>query len=326
MAEGPSLPDGGNVSYWPPGARYPDAELIDGLCLACGHHWRAHRDLAGSALRCRCGAMVEFALVPEQVDARAELAFDGGSAAQAHALEVRREVPEQPLADDLSISSVVAPESIGRSSLALRTRWTNRAFLELAAFMAAFLLPSLILYFTATGEWRALFQPVASLVASVLVIAIGATSRSLTFGGLKRTHSRFALEAAAVAVGSVVLALAWVAFARRAMPDAGPSDIVTMRDVIGLPMTLFVVAFCPAVFEELAFRGLIHARFTALLGLRMGILCTGVAFALAHGVTIGFPFHVGLGIYLSFMRERSDSLLPGMLLHFIYNGVLVVLL
>ena len=326
MSAGSSPLGGEDVSYWPRGGRYPDSELIEGRCSACDHRWRAHRDLGGSACRCHCGAMVEFAPAPEQLAARRQLAFESSDAERSPVLAVRHDLPNQPLSDDLSLSSVVEPEAVGKSSLALRTRWTNRAFVELLAFMLAFLLPPLVLYFSVTGEWRALLQPVASLVASVLVIAIGATSRSLTFGGLKPTHSRYMLEAVAVAVGAVALALAWVAFVRNAFPEVGPDEITTLRDVIGLPMTLFVMAFCPAVFEELAFRGLIHARFTALLGLRMGILCTGVAFALAHGVTIGFPFHVGLGIYFSFIRYRSDSLLPGMILHFIYNGVLVVML
>ncbi len=62
----------------------------------------------------------------------------------------------------------------------------------------------------------------------------------------------------------------------------------------------------------------------ALLGRTTGILVAGMAFALAHGVTLGLPFHVGLGLYLGWLRVRSDSLLPGMATHFLYNGILVV--
>ena len=48
-------------------------------------------------------------------------------------------------------------------------------------------------------------------------------------------------------------------------------------------------------------------------------------FALAHGVGLGLPFHVGGGFYLCWLRARSGSLYPGMLLHFLYNGALVVI-
>jgi membrane protease YdiL (CAAX protease family) len=85
-----------------------------------------------------------------------------------------------------------------------------------------------------------------------------------------------------------------------------------------------VIALCPALFEELAFRGVIHGRFLALLGKSQGMLATGVCFGLCHGVTAGLPFHVGLGIYFSWLRERSSSLFPGMLTHALYNGALVL--
>ena len=79
----------------------------------------------------------------------------------------------------------------------------------------------------------------------------------------------------------------------------------------------------PAVFEELAFRGLLQARLIPLFGRTQGIILGGIAFALAHGITVGLPFHAFLGFYLGWLRERSRSLIPGMIVHFVYNGTLV---
>ena len=58
----------------------------------------------------------------------------------------------------------------------------------------------------------------------------------------------------------------------------------------------------------------------------VGILATGIAFALAHGVTLGFPIHLTIGVYLCWLRARCGSLLPGMCLHSCYNAAVVLLL
>ena len=87
---------------------------------------------------------------------------------------------------------------------------------------------------------------------------------------------------------------------------------------------LLLIGVFPAIFEELAFRGMLQGRLTAILGRREGILATGAAFAMAHGISIGTPFHIFLGFYLGFLRERSGSLLPGMGLHFLYNSAIVL--
>ena len=50
-----------------------------------------------------------------------------------------------------------------------------------------------------------------------------------------------------------------------------------------------------------------------------------MCFALAHGVTLAFPIHLALGLYLGSLRARSGSLLPGMLFHMLYNTAVVCL-
>ena len=42
-----------------------------------------------------------------------------------------------------------------------------------------------------------------------------------------------------------------------------------------------------------------------------------------HGAPAVLPIHLSLGLYLGWLRERSDSLLPCVLMHFLYNGTLV---
>ena len=46
--------------------------------------------------------------------------------------------------------------------------------------------------------------------------------------------------------------------------------------------------------------------------------------AAAMPVTYAFPIHLAIGPYLCWLRQRSGSLLPGMMVHVLYNGSLVV--
>ncbi|MFT7171536.1 MAG: hypothetical protein ACI80K_004690, partial [Paracoccaceae bacterium] len=38
------------------------------------------------------------------------------------------------------------------------------------------------------------------------------------------------------------------------------------------------------------------------------------------------PLHLGIGVYLGYLKDRCGSLLPGMWLHFSYNGTLALFL
>lgn len=87
----------------------------------------------------------------------------------------------------------------------------------------------------------------------------------------------------------------------------------------------FVVfaAVAPAV-EELTFRGL---GFSVLEPFGTVIACIGVglAFGLAHGLLEGLPVLVVFGTALAFVRSRTDSVYPGMVVHAVFNSVALVL-
>ena len=108
-------------------------------------------------------------------------------------------------------------------------------------------------------------------------------------------------------------------------PDVAEDPLLSLRAELGLGWALFVVAVCPAIFEEIAFRGLLQGRLTMLFGKPQGMLITAAVFGMAHGLTMGLPLQMFLGLYLCWLRSRSGSLLPGMLVHFLYNGTLVLI-
>lgn len=84
-----------------------------------------------------------------------------------------------------------------------------------------------------------------------------------------------------------------------------------------------VVAVAIPALEEILFRGAIQGRLRAAWDPWSAILATAAVFALIHFTPAIVPWLLVLGVALGWAREKSGSLLPGFLLHGIYNGVLV---
>ena len=83
-----------------------------------------------------------------------------------------------------------------------------------------------------------------------------------------------------------------------------------------------VAGFVPIV-EELTFRGL---GFSLLerFGRPVAIVGVGVLFGLAHGLLAALPILVAFGTGLAWLRSRSDSVYPCILLHATFNGLSLI--
>ena len=81
---------------------------------------------------------------------------------------------------------------------------------------------------------------------------------------------------------------------------------------------LFVVV-APLV-EELTFRGA-GQSLLGFLGRTPSILLVGIAFGLAHGLVEALLVLIPFGAGLAWLRDRTTSVFPGMLVHALFNGV-----
>jgi len=82
-------------------------------------------------------------------------------------------------------------------------------------------------------------------------------------------------------------------------------------------VVLFAVV-APIV-EELTFRGA-GQSLLRFLGHASSILIVGVAFGLAHGLIEGLLVLIPFGIALAWLRDRTESVVPGMFVHALFNG------
>jgi uncharacterized protein len=83
-------------------------------------------------------------------------------------------------------------------------------------------------------------------------------------------------------------------------------------------------AIAPFV-EELTFRGS-GQSLLRFLGRTPSILLVGVAFGLAHGLLEALIVLVPFGIALAWLRDRTESVVPGMLVHGLFNGAALALI
>jgi uncharacterized protein len=75
--------------------------------------------------------------------------------------------------------------------------------------------------------------------------------------------------------------------------------------------------------EELTFRGL-GQSLLSFLGRWQSILLVGLAFGLAHGLVEALLVLVPFGVALAWLRDRTTSVYPGIIVHGLFNGVALV--
>ncbi len=121
------------------------------------------------------------------------------------------------------------------------------------------------------------------------------------------------------------------------MSDARKEELVKLFGslqiqigAIPLPVKLLALAIIPAFCEEIFFRGLLFSAWRRSLGAWPTIIFTGLVFGLFHilirdaVVLERFLPTALLGILLGAVRERTNSLWPGILLHVLNNGTVLI--
>jgi membrane protease YdiL (CAAX protease family) len=84
------------------------------------------------------------------------------------------------------------------------------------------------------------------------------------------------------------------------------------------------VAVQPAIFEELAFRGVIINALQRALSPFETVIVSALMFMILHLSFGRFPHTLALGLAAGFLRVRTKSLYPCMILHFSHNFMCVM--
>ena len=96
------------------------------------------------------------------------------------------------------------------------------------------------------------------------------------------------------------------------------------RHAAAFALNLFAFSIVGPVAEELTFRGLgfyLLQRF----GQTAAIVVVGIMFGLWHGLVEALPVLIIFGLGLAYLRSRTNSIYPGMILHATFNGAALIL-
>lgn len=99
------------------------------------------------------------------------------------------------------------------------------------------------------------------------------------------------------------------------LPEFSPLTFVVL---------FFVICLLPAVFEEVLFRGLI-ALDLSFSGIVRSALISAALFALYHFSPAKTLYQFVLGFVFALVALKSGSVIPGMILHFVNNLVVLIL-
>ena len=158
------------------------------------------------------------------------------------------------------------------------------------------------------------------MLGLAMLIALGAPKREL-FGLRQPSSWKLAAGLGALFLLGIYVLSALVGLVldpgeeQGLLPDEWRPDRAAQFAANAAVITMFV-----PVVEELLFRGLgfsLLRRFGA--GWAIGIVA--LTFAGAHGLVEAFPLFVAFGAGLAYIRERTGSVYPGIVLHAIFNYV-----
>ncbi|MEP6616796.1 MAG: CPBP family intramembrane glutamic endopeptidase [Ginsengibacter sp.] len=115
--------------------------------------------------------------------------------------------------------------------------------------------------------------------------------------------------------------------AAEAAREAQEAALIQINSFPRYILSLFIIAFLPALFEETFFRGgmqnLLSKWFRSPW---LAIVLTSIIFSIIHLSYYGFIVRFGLGVILGLIFYYSGSLWLSILFHFLFNGLQVTVL
>ena len=86
---------------------------------------------------------------------------------------------------------------------------------------------------------------------------------------------------------------------------------------------LVFVCIMPAIIEEIGFRGIIQHQFEKAVSPWAAIAVASLVFSAAHFTILSAPYLALLGGLLGWMKWKTGSLYPSMLVHFLHNFIVI---
>ena len=232
-----------------------------------------------------------------------------------------------------AVTPAASPAGVKASSAPVGSRESSRRFVEhwaelkRLAWLFGLLLATSFVFGIAWRSNRSPWLDVAMAAIDALIILVVVAGRwpKLRFlFQVRPTSARDSVAMVGIAILFVVLGTAYF----RTIEWLGVpmlSATATLQEA-GWPLwsMLLLISVMPAIFEELAFRGVIQSSLERVLSGREAWVIQAALFSVLHLGPLMFPSHFVMGLCFGYMRRRSRSIYPGMLLHGCWNALVVL--
>lgn len=86
-----------------------------------------------------------------------------------------------------------------------------------------------------------------------------------------------------------------------------------------IPLMLYSIALTPAIFEEMAFRGVMYNYCSSFLDDRLVVAVTAFLFAIMHLSLISLVWLIPFGFFIGHLRRKYNTIWYGVVFHFMFN-------
>jgi sodium transport system permease protein len=164
---------------------------------------------------------------------------------------------------------------------------------------------------------------ISQLLMLVVPLATLRTSgRTLAAVGLKRTSGRYYAAAGLIGASAWYLNMRFVELLPLRGEDA---QLLELIDRPSTAVVIVAVAIVPAICEEVLFRGVLLRGLATRFFAPFAIAIAAAVFSLYHLRVVQLVPTFMLGLVLGYLALRADSVLPGMVAHFINNACALVI-
>lgn len=168
------------------------------------------------------------------------------------------------------------------------------------------------------------FAPINSIIIDVIMAVIIMAFALRELPSLKDVlvWKNFSLVTLIVVIGGAVVgafAVDLLAGALESMYDEDYQLYYFQNSPFPVLLSIISVAFFPALFEEIAFRGVLYTQLNRVLSTTATIIVTAIAFSILHLNPVGFIWLLPIGLVTAWLRYKTGVIWYGIILHFVYN-------
>ena len=123
-----------------------------------------------------------------------------------------------------------------------------------------------------------------------------------------------------------ILISLFVDFLNQSMFDVGQVTYYETFRYSPAPLLLAIisVALFPAIFEEIAFRGVIFNELSKITSLKSTIIISAILFTILHFSLISILWLFPIGLLFGYFRAKYRTIWYGVIGHFIYNSSIIL--